>query len=96
MKDEEGAGCNFNPHHHAGGDQENHRELSGKEDFNPHHHAGGDARARYGDEDFAISIHTTTQVVTTLFQHIPIALKISIHTTTQVVTPWARTLQTYH
>ena len=34
--------CNFNPHHHAGGDHcLNHWHFCNT-DFNPHHHAGGD------------------------------------------------------
>ena len=54
--------------------------------FNPHHHAGGDVD-RYKDAlYYAISIHTTTQVVTIPHTLIAWIRIISIHTTTQVVT----------
>ena len=33
---------NFNPHHHAGGDDAKLAAIIIRSDFNPHHHAGGD------------------------------------------------------
>ena len=33
-------------------------------DFNPHHHAGGDEEPEVETQEPEISIHTTTQVVT--------------------------------
>ena len=76
----------FNPHHHAGGDVSSSGWCYTLQHFNPHHHAGGDPinQGPYGHGD--ISIHTTTQVVTTSMGGRPVLPGISIHTTTQVVT----------
>ena len=76
----------FNPHHHAGGD-DNYRLIeAAKVNFNPHHHAGGDSFKETERTRTWISIHTTTQVVTHPGRHLGYDCKISIHTTTQVVT----------
>ena len=55
---------NFNPHHHAGGDNEGFALNGIENDFNPHHHAGGDKTWTRFKVKVKISIHTTTQVVT--------------------------------
>ena len=56
-------------------------------DFNPHHHAGGDIPGWDGKSiTKIISIHTTTQVVTSMKITESLCSDISIHTTTQVVT----------
>ena len=36
---------NFNPHHHAGGDNTGEEKAHQGQNFNPHHHAGGDSDA---------------------------------------------------
>ena len=55
----------FNPHHHAGGDTLTFTVTFMWVNFNPHHHAGGDGEILTGEQGRKqISIHTTTQVVT--------------------------------
>ena len=56
--------ADFNPHHHAGGDDAFPMVPRPRRDFNPHHHAGGDTYIQRMDGGTAISIHTTTQGVT--------------------------------
>ena len=57
----------FNPHHHAGGDPSFLHINSFSYYFNPHHHAGGDDGEDLTGSKKAISIHTTTQVVTRVY-----------------------------
>ena len=46
MDRERASGCqNFNPHHHAGGDEAPPNRLERMQNFNPHHHAGGDSNS---------------------------------------------------
>ena len=77
---------NFNPHHHAGGDTLIPDHKGATKYFNPHHHAGGDYAFVTVFDNNTISIHTTTQVVTSLSVFLLLFILISIHTTTQVVT----------
>ena len=78
--------CNFNPHHHAGGDHcLNHWHFCNT-DFNPHHHAGGDqylAGLGYNHQNFNPHHHAGGDKT---IAPAAASKKISIHTTTQVVT----------
>ena len=77
----------FNPHHHAGGDdwRRGGKRTGHRFQSTPPRRWWRDTAECIGDWD-CISIHTTTQVVTVgLFLDVVNQL-ISIHTTTQVVT----------
>ncbi len=77
---------NFNPHHHAGGDD---RERCNPDPVAISIHTTTQVVTRklfYCKPYMKISIHTTTQVVTMVIKNKLVPYFISIHTTTQVVT----------
>ena len=77
----------FNPHHHAGGDNLFKSFFIRHGYFNPHHHAGGDSICNHGFNlicNFNPHHHAGGDFRS--ISAVTSGLKISIHTTTQVVT----------